>query len=215
MAIGICSKWFLLSFYHIYSQQYSLLKAAMFLNQSVITPYGVGKVQGLRTDDVVVIPTNWFMAGGQTPTFYLNNKDVKPYYDVGTFIQCSFGVGTVSSIRAIDGIYVVVLNNWSLADGKSPTLYLNEAAISKHVLKDVEKVEKKSNYAAECLLKSQVAKDMAADFFKKSEMFSARSKYLEAVEVLQVARISVNCFTIMSPILDFFHLFRGSTWATT
>jgi hypothetical protein len=157
-----------------------------FVNQTVITPYGEGKISQIRENDVVVIPTKWLMACGQKPTFYLNVKDVKPYFGIGDSIECSFGKGSVSSIRNCDGIYVILLDNWKLATGTSPTLFLNESSLSKPAKLVEEVTVKKSNYTAECLAKSQVAKDEAAAFFKKSELFNARSKYLESVESLQV-----------------------------
>jgi hypothetical protein len=156
-----------------------------FENQSVVTPYGNGIISQVRANDLVVIPIGWLMACGQKPTFYLNVKDVKPFYNIGDSIECSFGKGSISSIRSSDGIYVIVLDNWKLATGSSPTLYLNELSL-KHVQNFEESTMKKSNYTAECLVKSQVAKDEAAAFFKKSELFNARSKYLESVESLQV-----------------------------
>ncbi len=156
-----------------------------FVNQKVTTPYGVGKVSEVRHGDVVVVPNEWQMACGQKPTFYLNPKDVAPFYNVGSAIHCAFGNGTVISVRSTDGIYIVQLDHWKLADGKSPTLYLNESALSVPSVVSAP-TKSKSTYTAECIAKCLNAKNEAADLFKKSELFMARSKYLEAVEVLQV-----------------------------
>lgn len=163
----------------------------LFVSQKVLTPYGVGKISELRSEDVIVIPSEWQMACGQKPTFYLNVKDVKPFYNINSSIRCSFGNGKVVSIRTTDGIYVVQLDTWQLADGKSPTLYLNEASIEIPAAPKPVEVAKKSSYTADCLAKCLKAKNDAADFFKKSELFNARSKYLEAVEVLQVSSVLI------------------------
>ena len=43
-------------------------------------------------------------------------------------VSCTFGKGYITEIRS-DGIHVVKLDNWKLANGKSPTCYLNKASL--------------------------------------------------------------------------------------
>lgn len=51
-------------------------------------------------------------------------------FQVGDKVTCNFGNGEILEIRT-DGVYVVTLFNWFMADGKSPKLYLQESAIKK------------------------------------------------------------------------------------
>lgn len=159
----------------------------MFVGQTVRTPYGLGTISEIRATDIIVIPLHWIMAGGQKPTFYMNNKDVKPLYAVGSSVHCSFGSGVVNGIRK-DGIYIVHLTNWKLADGKSPTLYLNENALSTPSVAAPAAV-KDSSVVEEYLAKSMAAKQEAADYFKNGDNENARMKYLLAVEQLQVSQL--------------------------
>lgn len=181
----------------------------MFVNQKVSTPYGVGVITVIRDEGLVVVPSDWIMAGGQKPTFYLNEKDVNPYFAVASAVSCAFGSGVVSSIRSSDGIYVVNLDNWKLADGKSPTLYLNESALSKPSVKISDKTPVKSDYTAKRIALSVEAKNRAAEFFKKSEWYNARSQYVESLNILQVNEMLYDllCHLYLVSVL-----FR--TWAT-
>lgn len=157
----------------------------MFQGQTVYTPYGLGKITLIRLHDLVVVPLNWLMAGGQKPTFYMNNKDVKPYYNIGMSVQCSFGQGEVKEIRN-DGIYVVTLKNWQLADGKSPTLYLNETSLSIPSVVPTKSVVPEQSASDKCIEKAMTLKQEASEYFKSGDNEKARMKYLEAVEQLQV-----------------------------
>jgi hypothetical protein len=159
----------------------------MFTKQKVITPYGAGTVSCIRDETtVIVVPCDWLMAAGQKPKYYLNPKDVKPFYDIDSDVMCSFGRGTVKLIRPADGMYVVLLNNWHLANGKSPTLYLNESSLSKPVEAQPESGSAEVNFTAKRLAMALDAKNAAADFFKKSEWYNARALYVESLNILQV-----------------------------
>jgi hypothetical protein len=98
----------------------------------VTTPYGEGVVKGVRETDgmILVEPTTWRLTNSKPPKFYLNPKDVKPVVDVGDKVSSIFGNGVVEKIRD-DGIYVVTLFNWKLANNKSPTLYMNASSLSR------------------------------------------------------------------------------------
>lgn len=52
-----------------------------------------------------------------------------PQFKVGDSVTCAFGSGKIEEYRSEDRIYIVKLLNWKLAQGQSPTLYLNEASI--------------------------------------------------------------------------------------
>lgn len=118
----------------------------MFQGQHVSTPYGPGVIKEIRylehneaesndvhsnskIDKVIINPLNWKMAGGQLPTMYMNSRDVKPLYPIGCVVKTSFGKGIVVKIRT-DGIYVVHLEDWVLANNAVPVLYLNQQSIS-------------------------------------------------------------------------------------
>mmetsp|Transcript_32387 Transcript_32387/g.44236 ORF Transcript_32387/g.44236 Transcript_32387/m.44236 type:complete len:122 (+) Transcript_32387:73-438(+) len=60
-----------------------------------------------------------------------NNNIISSQFAIGESITCAFGVGKIDAFRAQDQIYVVTLQNWKLAQGQSPTLYLNESSITK------------------------------------------------------------------------------------
>lgn len=97
--------------------------------------FGTGHVQDVRADGVYVVTlTNWFMADGKSPTLYLQEsaltKIITSSFTKGDKVSCNFGTGELLDIRA-DGVYVVTLFNWFMADGKSPRLYLQESAIKK------------------------------------------------------------------------------------
>lgn len=68
---------------------------------------------------------------GKLETLDTNIKTV--FHDliqIGDKVTCNFGTGEILDIRN-DGVYVVTLMNWFMADGKSPKLYLQASAIKK------------------------------------------------------------------------------------
>jgi hypothetical protein len=168
----------------------------MFVGQFVTTPYGNGKVTQLRGDSIVVVPTQWAMAMGQKPTFYMNEKDVRPLFDVGTEISCAWGKGKVSEIRPEDQMYIVRLDNWQLADGKSPVLFLNQSSLSL----PAPEVSNSAITAMAAALAAKAAEELfnehinnstkarneATQAFKKGDLEVARMKYMVVLETLQV-----------------------------
>ena len=54
-----------------------------------------------------------------------NNKK----FVVGDEVDTVWGSGYVNSIRSEDDMYVVLLDKWQLAQGQSPTLFLEESAL--------------------------------------------------------------------------------------
>lgn len=108
----------------VYSHHY-------FAGQKVSTPYGEGIVREKRDTHVVVTPTNWLLNGNQPPLFFLNPRDVTPDLRVGDEVECIYGKGSIIEIRSADNIHVVSLSNWLLANGRSPTLYLNHTQLKR------------------------------------------------------------------------------------
>jgi hypothetical protein len=64
----------------------------------------------------------WKLAQKQSPTLYLAHDSIKPLFTVFEPVSTVYGTGFVQTVRQND--YVVKLDCWKLADGKSPTLYL-------------------------------------------------------------------------------------------
>lgn len=106
---------------------------------TVKTPYGVGFVEKIRADGVhIVRPLNWKLANSTSATLYLQPEQVQLYQSAGFHegdeVVTVYGNGYIEKKRDTD--YVVKLRNWKLAQGQSPTCYLNEAALVKiHVAK--------------------------------------------------------------------------------
>ena len=68
---------------------------------------------------------------GCTSSSSNSNVIANQKFTIGESIHCAFGIGKIDSFRANDQIYVVTLQNWKLAQGQSPTLFLNETSIMK------------------------------------------------------------------------------------
>lgn len=145
-----------------------------------MTPYGESTVIETR-DDVITIcePNKWKLATSKPPTYYLNKNDVKPFYAIGEKVSCVWGHGAIQNIRE-DGVYVVTLNNWTLADGKSPTLYLQESALSKIV----KKKKDKKNFMEECIKKAVGLKAEAGKLFNAGKYAEAYEKYLASLTAM-------------------------------
>ena len=58
---------------------------------------------------------------------------VKKCYAEGDSCDTVWGIGKVQSFREADGLYTVLLDNWKLAQGQSPTLYLGADSLKKVV----------------------------------------------------------------------------------
>ena len=108
----------------------------------VSTVYGVGFVLEVRSTDYVVKLMNWKLAQGQSPTLYLAKESMRRIELVpavldtktvakGDNVVTVYGDGFVESVRKDKSDYVVRLNNWKLAQGQSPTLYLAKAFMTK------------------------------------------------------------------------------------
>ncbi len=69
---------------------------------------------------------------GQKPCFYIKKSDISPYYKLGDVVKTIYGTGILQSIRA-DGIHVVTVQSWKLANNTSPTLYVQADALVKEV----------------------------------------------------------------------------------
>eukprot|EP00599_Poterioochromonas_sp_BG-1_P013979 CAMPEP_0173164124 /NCGR_PEP_ID=MMETSP1105-20130129/20353_1 /TAXON_ID=2985 /ORGANISM="Ochromonas sp., Strain BG-1" /LENGTH=343 /DNA_ID=CAMNT_0014084359 /DNA_START=242 /DNA_END=1274 /DNA_ORIENTATION=- len=96
------------------------------------------------------------------------------------------------SIRDVDGIYVATLTNWALADGKSPTLYLNEQALTKEVAEKEKKPEKKLIGFNDVYPQSLQIKDTAKDLFQEKRYTEAKIKYLEALEKMRTIETELS-----------------------
>ena len=168
-----------------------------FLHQNVETPYGDGIYLGLSENSHEILrvqPKSWTMARDSKPTFFLSPKDVKPMYVVGSHVFMTYGEGTITAFREEDSMYIVELLNWKLAQGQSPSLYLQEVALSRSPVIPVRnitvKIEvpepPKLSYAESCIAKAIAIKEEAGTFYKKADYQTAREKYLKALEAIQV-----------------------------
>ena len=106
---------------------------------AVHTVWGDGKVQSCRAEDglYIVLLDNWKLAQGQSPTLYLGADSMRKsaaIFNSGEAVRTVWGNGTVQSYRATDGLYIVLLDNWKLAQGQSPTLYLGFDSMTKITL---------------------------------------------------------------------------------
>jgi hypothetical protein len=165
----------------------------MFITQKVVTPYGPGTIEELRHPTgngdesmVIVRPNAWVLANNQKPIFYLNSKDVRPLYPIGCIVVTVFGIGEINDVRD-DGIYVVRLKNWILANNSSPTLYFNEASLSLYVKKDESKQPTESENDRNVRQAAKV-KNEANEHFKEGEFEEAKAKYFEAITILRDTR---------------------------
>lgn len=157
------------------SDQYEY--TTMFVNQIVVTPYGQGKIVQISNGRITVVPTGWDLANGQKPTFYMNPKDVSPVYKVGEVVLSHFGKGRIVDIRESDNIYVVTTTEWTLANGKAPTLYLNESSFKKIPLSEFDIA----------LKKALLVKEQAKEFYATKKFNDAKLKYAAAIDVVRVS----------------------------
>lgn len=162
------------------------------IHQKVKTPYGTAIVEkiDIRTNDraekylvYVARPTSWKLANNLAPRFYLNPNDVKPFFQVGDEITTVFGAGKIINHRDEDNIYIVQLDNWKLATGKSPTLYLNQDAIA-HAIKK-EKINEQFSFDV-LYKKATEAKEKAKTLYQEKKFFEAKVEYAKALEVIKV-----------------------------
>jgi hypothetical protein len=107
-----------------------------FKGTTVQTPYGVATVESIRADGVhVVRPLNWKLANDSVATLYLQPEQISliqtPGILEGDEVMTVYGQGYVEKKRREENDVVVKLRNWKLAQGQSPTLYLNPNACVK------------------------------------------------------------------------------------
>lgn len=164
------------------------------------TPYGRCVVQETRPK-LVCIPVAWELAeySASQPRFYLNDESISQIqYKVGDRVWSQYG-GEGEIIEVREQHFVVTLKNWQLADGKSPTQYLQYSAIIP--LENRVKVENVKNKAASSAVEQSEEKkkakelregiDMAAalkvkaaKLFKGESYGDARQGYLDALELM-------------------------------
>lgn len=158
-----------------------------FIDQEVSTPYGPGRVIGLRgpmgKDQVIVEPSTWTLAAGQRPKFYMNPSDVTPKLLIGDEITSGYGKGKIEEIRE-DGIYIVSLVDWVLANKKSPKAYLSASSISKFQPKSQQETFNASFAAANA--RAMQSKEQGSLHYKAQEFMQAKLKYGEAMGIMQV-----------------------------
>jgi hypothetical protein len=150
----------------------------MFVNQTVVTPYGQGKIVQISDGRITVVPTGWDLANGQKPTFYMNPKDIQPVFAIGEVVMSHFGKGRIVDIRESDNIYVVNTTEWTLANGKAPTLYLNDSSLKKIPPSEFDIAMKKA----------LVVKEQAKELYTAKKFNDAKVKYAAAIDVIRVSR---------------------------
>jgi hypothetical protein len=101
---------------------------------TVSTVYGMSKMLAIRGDGAhICSPINWYLANKTHATMYLQPEAVKldmvAGLDEGDAVMTIYGQGYVESIRMKD--IVVKLDNWALAQGQSPTLFLDPTSVVK------------------------------------------------------------------------------------
>ena len=106
------------------------------VGSTVSTPYGPGTVENIRPDGThVVRPLNWKLANGCIATLYLQPEQVKltqtSGIQEGDEVMTVYGPGFVKKKRLEEKDVVVLLRNWALAQGQSPTCYLDPSACVK------------------------------------------------------------------------------------
>jgi hypothetical protein len=152
----------------------------MFPRQRVYTPYGVGRVLEVRSNNLVIEPLSWQLAAGQKPTFYMNAKDVKPFFKEGDAVKSIFGNGTIKHYEGDRDIYVIALDDWKLATGKSPTLFLNDTSFTQLENATMVRID-------QLLQKVTLLRDVAKDLYVKRKCEEAKAKYTEAMNTLRVS----------------------------
>lgn len=146
---------------------------------SVLTPYGEGTVVSSQTNGIVVVtPKHWQLAGNQVPTYYLNRKDVTPKYKKGDAVTTAYGAGKITNIRT-DGMYIVALTNWKLAQSQNPLIYMRDSGFLP------PPKEEEFDFFATCLSKANEAKAKAGGFFKQGQIEQAKEHYLLCLKAIQ------------------------------
>ncbi len=175
----------------------------------VETPYGRcvirrGEEEGTKgslANNVLCQPTTWQLAeySSTQPKFYMNRESISAVkYSVGDAVWSQYGgEGKIVKITATH--YVVTLSKWKLADGKSPTCYLQGEAITpladrefaekikQEALDEAERNTPEKKREAEIrkgIDKAVSLKNDAASCFKKENYQDAQKTYLTALETM-------------------------------
>lgn len=90
----------------------------------------------IRSDNShIAKPLNWKLANNTVATLFLQPDVIKltqtPGFSEGDEVMTTYGQGYIEAKREQKGDYVVKLRNWKLAQGQSPTLYLQPSALVK------------------------------------------------------------------------------------
>jgi hypothetical protein len=101
-----------------------------FPGSMVKTVYGPSRMESIRGDGAhIARPINWFLANDTHATMFLQPDAVSLAFTPGILegdaVMTIYGQGYVESVRAEQKDVVVKLDNWALAQGQSPTLYLD------------------------------------------------------------------------------------------
>lgn len=102
----------------------------------VSTPFGPSQVQKVRADNIhIARPLNWKLANDTAATLYLQPQVIQltqtAGLNEGDEVMTVYGQGYVKAKRVAEKDVVVLLRNWKLAQGQSPTCYLHESACVK------------------------------------------------------------------------------------
>ncbi len=130
------------------------------IGEIVKTPYGKGRILETREIHYLIEPLDWEIAGsvfslffspcfvcfvliflslsfqphwfhsGQKPLFYIKKGDISPHYLIGDLVQTIYGSGVIDLIRG-DGVHVITVQSWKLANETTPKLFVQAEAIRK------------------------------------------------------------------------------------
>ena len=117
--------------------------------------------------------------------FFMNPKDVKPLF--GDLVSSVFGTGKIIDIRENDGIYVITAMNWLLADGKSPTFFMNDDSFKKLPPTEFEIAWKKA----------AALKEEAKAQYVQKKFAEAKILYAKVIDTIRVT----NSFFSLPPLL--------------
>jgi len=175
--------------------------APLAVGNIIDCPYGRCKVmkRGEAPGMWECTPLSWSLAQNCLPHFHLNESSMQPVpLCVGDVIKCNYGgMGRIEEVRASD--FVVTLDNWKLAQGQSPRLYLARDAFTVWTSLDARALNgdfkagggkgnikrEQLTYWKECIARATTAKNEATELFKNGALAEAKSKYLQALQALE------------------------------
>jgi hypothetical protein len=174
------------------------------IGDKINTVFGNGIITNYRTNDAtyIVILDNWKLANDKSPTLYLQQSsltkieekkeiEIKKSFAIGDKINTVYGKGIITNYRTNDATYIVILDNWKLANDKSPTLYLQQSSLTKF-----EEKKEEVSYYNTCVENAINLKSEAGKLFKNTNFEEAKMKYLEALRSIQVIYIFNICMII-------------------